>query len=332
MTLHLPIRGASLLRPGVAFFCLLAPLSLRSNLSAQDHDVAEAARQQQAQNSQQPTTPHHVYTDVDLKRARILTPEDKKLAEARRKELPVPTPAAKKPPAVDATNPPPESLGEVARRYRKEKAAREAEAAAAKKAPAPFRIELPSNTFAEPKPSVAPLLPPPKVAAPVVVAPSPSPAPPHRSAASSRVSPFSPRPTMPSAVSFPPSVNPSMLLPSRDFQLLQVRPGDSLWRMARRYLGDGARWPELLILNPGLAAHPDSLAAGSTVVVPAAVASRTVRGSAPMITVQPGDRLWSLARIHVGRGSDWQRLAHANPQISDYLHLQVGSQLQLPPQ
>jgi nucleoid-associated protein YgaU len=326
MTLHLPIRGASLLRPGVALFCLLAPLSLRSNLSAQDQDVAEAARQQQAQKSQQPTTPHQVYTDVDLKRARILTPEDKKLAEARRKELPVPTPAAKKPPAVDATNPLPESLGEVARRYRKEKAAREAEAAAAKKAPAPLRIELPSSTFAEPKPSVAPLLPPPNVAAPVVVAPSP--APPHRSAASSRVSPFSPRPTMPS-VSFPPSVNPS--LPSRE-QLLQVRPGDSLWRMARRYLGDGARWPELLILNPGLAAHPDSLAAGSTVVVPAAVASRTVRGSAPMITVQPGDRLWSLARIHLGRGSDWQRLAHANPQISDYLHLQVGSQLQLPPQ
>ena len=186
MTLHLPIRGASLLRPGVALFCLLAPLSLRSNLSAQDHDVAEAARQQQAQNSQQPSTPHHVYTDVDLKRARILTPEDKKLAEARRKELPVPTPAAKKPPAVDATNPPPESLGEVARRYRNEKAAREAEAAAAKKAPAPFRIELPSSTFAEPKPSVAPLLPPPKVAAPVVVAPSP--APPYRSAASPRVS------------------------------------------------------------------------------------------------------------------------------------------------
>jgi nucleoid-associated protein YgaU len=329
MTLHLPIRGASLLRPGVALFCLLAPVSLRSNLSAQDQDVAEAARQQQAQESQQPTTPHHVYTDQDLKRARILTPEDKKLAEASRKELPAPTPAAKKPPAVDATNPPPESLGEVARRYRKEKAAREAEAAAAKKAPAPFRIELPPSTFAEPKPSVAPLLPPPRVAAPVVVAPSP--APPHRSAASSRVSPFSRRPTMPSAVLSPPSVNPSMLVPSREFQQLQVRPGDSLWRIARRYLGDGARWQELLILNPGLAAHPDSLAAGSTVIVPAAVASRSVRGSPPVITVQAGDRLWSLARIHLGRGSDWQRLAHANPQITDYLHLQVGSQLQLPP-
>ncbi len=323
MTLHLPIRGASLLRPGVALFCLLAPLSLRSNLSAQDQDAAEAARQQQAQKSQQPTTPHHVYTNEDLKRTRILTPENKKLAEARRKELPAPTPAAKKPPAVDATNPPPESLGEVARRYRKEKTAREAEAAAAKKVPAPFRIELPSNTFAEPKRPVAPLR-----AVPV----APAPAPPHRSAPPSRMSPFSPRPTMPSPTSPAPPVNPSTLVPSREFQQLQVRPGDSLWRMARRYLGDGARWQELLSLNPGLAAHPDSLAVGSIVIVPAAAVSRAVRGSPLTITVQHGDSLWSLARVHLGRGSDWPRLAHANPQISEYLHLQVGSQLQLPPQ
>jgi nucleoid-associated protein YgaU len=314
MTLHLPIRGASLLRPGAVLLCLLAPLSLHSNLAAQDQSVAEAARQQQAQRSQQPATPHHVYTDEDLKRARILTPEDKKLAEAHRKELPAPTPAAKKPPTVDATNPPPESLGEVARRYRKEKAAREAEAATAKKAPAPFRIELPASTFAEPKRPVASLHAPPAAAAP------------------SRMSPFSPRPTMPSPASPAPGVNPSTLVPSREFQQLQVRPGDSLWRMARRHLGDGARWQELLALNPGLAAHPDSLAVGSTVIVRAAVASRTVRGSPSVITVQAGDTLWSLARLHLGRGSDWPRLAHANPQLSDYPHLQVGSRLRLPPE
>jgi nucleoid-associated protein YgaU len=331
MTLHLPVRGVSLLRPGVAVFCLLAPLSLHSNLAAQEQNVAEAERQQQAQKSQQPATPHHVYTAEDLKRARILTPEDKKLAEAHRKELPARTPAAKKPPAVDATNPPPESLGEVARRYRKEKAAREAEAAAAKKAPVPFRIELPSSTFAEPKPSIVPLLRPPSepsVAAPDVVAPSP--ASPRRSAAPFRVSPFSPRPMAPPSASPAPSVDPSMLVPSREFQQLRVRPGDSLWRMARRYLGDGARWQELLTLNPGLAAHPDSLAAGSTVIVPAAAVSRTVRGSPSVITVQAGDTLWSLARLHLGRGSDWPRLAHANPQLSDYLHLRVGSRLRLP--
>lgn len=136
---------------------------------------------------------------------------------------------------------------------------------------------------------------------------------------------------MPSYPSAAANVNPSTLVPSREFQQLKVQPGDSLWRMARRYLGDGARWQELLSLNPGLATHPDALAAGSTVIVPAA-ASKAVHGSLSVITVQAGDSLWSLARVHLGRGADWPRLAHANPQVSDYLHLQVGSQLQLPPE
>ena len=330
MTLHLPIRGVSLLRPGAALFCLLAPLSLHSNLFAQDQDVTEAARQQQAHKSQQPATPRHVYTDEDLKRSQILTPEDKKLAEAHRKESPAP--ATKNPATIDATNPLPESLGEVARRYRKEKTERETEATAAKqkKTPAPFRIELPSTTFAEPKRPVAPRRAPSTAARPVPVVPSSAPA--HRPAAPPpRVSPFSPRPTMPTYASSAPNVNPSTLVPGREFQQLKVQPGDSLWRMARRYLGDGARWQELLSLNPSLATHPDALAAGSTVIVPA-VASKTVHGSPSVITVQAGDSLWSLARVHLGRGSDWRRLAHANPQVSDYLHLQVGSQLQLPPE
>jgi nucleoid-associated protein YgaU len=328
MTLHLPIRGVSLLRPGV-LFCLLATLSLHSNLFAQDQDVAEAARQQQAHKSQQPATPRHVYTDEDLKRSHILTPEDKKLAEAHRKELPAP--AEKNPPAIDAKNPPPESLGEVARRYRKEKTEREAETAAAKqeKSPAPFRIELPSTTFAEPKRPVAPLRWPSTAARPAPVVPSSAPA--HRLATPSRVSPFSTRPSLPSYASPALNVNPSTLVPSREFQQLKVQPGDSLWRMARRYLGDGARWQELLSLNPGLAAHPNFLAAGSTVNVPA-VASKPVHGSPPAITVHAGDSLWSLARVHLGRGSDWPRLAYANPQVSDFLHLQIGSQLQLPPE
>jgi hypothetical protein len=78
MALHLPIRGVRSLRPGVALFWLLAPLSVPANVFAQD--AAEAARQQQTQKSQQPATPRHVYTEDDLKRPHILTPEDQKLA------------------------------------------------------------------------------------------------------------------------------------------------------------------------------------------------------------------------------------------------------------
>ena len=328
MTLHLPIRGVNLLRPGAALFCLLAPLSVHCNLSAQDQDVAEATRQQHAHKSQQPAAPRHVYTDEDLKRPLILTPEDKKLAEAHRKELPAR--AAKNPAAIDATNPTPESLGEVARRYRKEKAAREAQAWRQRKRLLRFKLNCPPAPLRSQSARL-----PRRVRLRL-----------HRdrwlsnrrrrqrtpTCSAVSLSPFSPRPTMPSSASPVPSVNPSTLVPSREFQQLQVRPGESLWRIARRYLGDGARWQELLALNPSLATHPDSLAAGSTVIVPAAAASKTVHGSPPVITVQAGDTLWALARVHFGRGSDWPRLAQANPQISDYLHLQVGSQLQLPPQ
>src|SRR5271165_6420675 len=89
MTLQFSVRGANYRRPGIALFCLLAPLSLHTTVAAQD--VAEAAREQHAKKSQQPTKHPHVYTEDDLKRAHILTPEDHKQAEARKQNAPAPT-------------------------------------------------------------------------------------------------------------------------------------------------------------------------------------------------------------------------------------------------
>jgi nucleoid-associated protein YgaU len=321
MTLHLPIRGLRSLRPRVALLGLLAPLSLHTNVLAQD--VAAAARQQQTEKSPQPVTPRHVYTEDDLKRAHILTPEDQKLAEARRKDSSAPEQAAA---PESATRP--ESLGEIARRYRKEKAVRESQVAAQKRTPSQFKVELRGTALAEPKPLVA--------GSPA--SPHVSPAPglaalgnPRRSASPARVSPFQPRPSqaMPTAPALRPD-SPAIMA-GRTSQQHQVQPGDSLWRMARRYLGDGSRWREILSLNPGLAAHPDSLSAGSTVILPSGIKSVPARGGPATITVQRGDTLWSLAYTHFGRGSNWPALAQANPQLSDYLRLQVGSKLYLPP-
>lgn len=325
MTLHFSVRGVNYRRPGIALFCLLAPLSLHTKVVAQD--VAEAAREQQAQKSQKPAYPHHVYTEEDLKRARILTPEDQKQAAARKQNASAATSEQAAAPAAPRSSSPSESLGEVARRYRREKALREAQTAATKNAPSPFRIELPGTALAEPRRSIAPLRVPPSAAAPALVAPSSAAS---RRTPAARVSPFQPRPSQASPVSPKPRGNPSTQPPSREFQQVQVRPGDSLWRMARQYLGASSRWQELLSLNPGLSAHPDSLAAGSTVIVRGAAQSRRAPGAPPTITVQPGDTLWSLARVHLGRGSAWPRLAHDNPQLSDYLHLRLGSPVHLP--
>ena len=327
MTLHFSVRGVNYRRPGIALFCLLAPLSLHTKVAAQD--VAEAAREQQAKKSHEPASHQHVYTGEDLKRARILTPEDRKQVAARKQNASAATSEQAAAPAAPPSTSPPESLGEVARRYRREKALREAETAATKNAPSPFRVELPGTALAEPGRSIAPLRVPPSAAALALVAPSSAGS--RRAPVPARVSPFQPRrPSPASPVSPKPRGNPSTL-PTREFQQVQVQPGDSFWRMARQYLGDGSRWQELLSLNPGLSAHPDSLAAGSTVIVPGAAKSRRAPGAPPTITVQPGDTLWSLARAHLGHGSAWPRLAHANPQLSDYLHLRLGSPVHLPP-
>ena len=46
--------------------------------------------------------------------------------------------------------------------------------------------------------------------------------------------------------------------------MVQVRPGDSWWLLAQRYLGSGSRYPELIAANPKVA----SLEPGISVAIP----------------------------------------------------------------
>ncbi|HYA65036.1 MAG TPA: LysM domain-containing protein, partial [Candidatus Sulfotelmatobacter sp.] len=112
-------------------------------------------------------------------------------------------------------------------------------------------------------------------------------------------------------------------------RLLRVQRGDSWWKLAKLYLGSGARWPELRSLNAAAKDPPDTLRQGSLVLVPR---NPIVRADKPesLIIVKRGDTLWALARSHLGRSSAWRCLARANPQVSDYTRLTVGMPLRLP--
>ncbi len=325
MKVHLPNRRTYFRRQAIPVFCLLVPIFVHPNVAAQD--VAEAARQQRAHMSQSLDAPHHVYTEEDLQRPRILIPEDQNRFDARRESSPAPEASSLSPLDVER-NAPPTSLGEIARRARKERAAREVEARLNEKLSS-FPLELPDTAFGEAKGSV-PLSRAPRTAlSPVVTATSPAPF--ERSAAHARVSPFQPRPWIASATLSPLTGASS---PARaatgNFIRIQVRPGESWWKLARQYLGSGSRWRELASLNPGSADHADFLGCGSTIVVPNNGGSSASPVPEPeTLTVHRGDTLWSLSRAHFGRGSDWGRLARNNPQLSDYLHLLVGSTLHL---
>jgi len=326
---------------------------------AQAQDVAEAARQERARKAAQQKPAQHVYTEEDLKHDKILIPEDQARVQARRKQQGT-APAEQNAQSLHE-NPTSqqESLGEIARRYRREKASREAEQVQ-KKNFAPFPYQLPDASMAAPKMEPAR----PSGIAPAVNSREKKTAksvpvphiPENGNGTRARISPFQPRPL----VSAPPMihvvpVNPPTVPASREtpvasaaarsarpvpaarenvpkaagLQPLQVQRGDSWWRLSERFLGSGARWRELRGMNPEGGGPPDLLRAGSVVQVPI---ERRVRAFAPGpgITVKKGDSLWSIARAQFGRGAAWACLARVNPQVSDYKKMAVGTVLVMP--
>jgi nucleoid-associated protein YgaU len=311
-----------------------------------EQTVADAARQEHARKQNQPKKFGHVYTAEDLKRDQILTPEDRAELEARKNRQPA-SPANPQD-AIDglagaqdahaASSAAEVPLGDVARRFRKQKQAEQLERSA--QFPLPF-ADAPA--LASPRPPVQPLLPPVTVAPPTVVQPAPRVVAPLRPFV--KRSPFErprvlPAPPVVAAphelapVPLPPRALPAPL-PARvaplaaisgKLILVTVKPGDSLWKFAAARLGDGHRWQELLALNPGLR-NPDVLEVGSQIVVPASVAPPRVPVK---YTARRGDTLWTIAESQLRRGTAWSCIAQANPDLRDTNLIHEGQVLLLP--
>jgi nucleoid-associated protein YgaU len=329
-----------------AFFCCVV-FSLFFATFTHGQDSAGPAEQKSAPKASQQKPQRHVYNEEDLKKRKILTPEDQARVEAQknRKDAGPAEEGAHRLPS-DA-GPQPESLGDVARRYRLEKAARAAEEAEKNKF-TPFPYKVPEDSLASPTPGVeprattSPRLNAGERATPKsLVAPHSSP---RGAGPGARISPFQPRPFSAAPPAFGVGPAPPMRLPSAarlaplnpppppeiaGLQQVQVQRCESWWKLARRYLGSGALWPELRTLNEEMDGPAELLKAGSIVRLPARahVGEASPRRS---ITVKKGDSLWLIAREYLGHGSAWTCLARVNPQISDYARMTIGAPLQLP--
>jgi nucleoid-associated protein YgaU len=66
---------------------------------------------------------------------------------------------------------------------------------------------------------------------------------------------------------------------------VKVVPGDSLWKLAVRYFGNGLRWKRLAALNPQLS-DPNRIRVGEWIQIPS-----EHKQSAKHLVVQPGDTL-----------------------------------------
>jgi nucleoid-associated protein YgaU len=294
-----------------------------SQTSAQD--VAEAARQERAQKENKPRKNKHVYTEQDLKREQILTPEDRAEIEAR-KNQPA-SPAEKKTEhAVDAKSLPADApLGDVARRFRKQKELRNAERSA--------QFHLPitdAPVLATPKPSPMPLRPP-------VSNPAPPPPkfmpyqPPVKRSPFGRprvffAPPVLPTPSRTSGIPVAPSqpVAPVTPVSGEKQNVVTVKQGDSLWKLAAENLGKGYRWHELLAVNPGII-DANHIVAGTKINLP--VASQHTNTT---IRVQKGDTLTKIAQKQFGHASSWSCIAHANPAVQNANLIYEGQSLLIP--
>jgi nucleoid-associated protein YgaU len=115
---------------------------------------------------------------------------------------------------------------------------------------------------------------------------------------------------------------------------VNVRPGDSLWKLAQQNLGSGSRWPELVAANSWIS-DPARIRAGARVALPSATAApRAAPGNThnptKTVKVRKGDTLWALAKANLGHSSAWHCLAAANPGLANPDRIFAGQELRLP--
>ena len=338
---RLSFRLLRLCSPGIIFVC--GAFFGATQCSAQD--VAEAARHERTQKENQQKKSKHVYTEQDLKRAQILTPEDRAQVEAK-KNQPVAPSAEKSSEAVDAQSLAPDApLGDVARRFRKQKQSQKLQQSAEFHLPfadAPVLASPKPPVLALPKPPVTPLRPPVSNRAPPRFAPYRPPvkrspferprvfvAPPNvlpSRPPAIRVAPLLPTTPAPAPIAPVTPVVPVAPNGAAKLSAVVVKPGDSLWKIAQQNLGKGLRWHDLLAVNPGIV-DANRIVAGSRIFLPAAVSSLR---TATKITVRKGDTLSKIAKSQFGHASYWSCIAQVNPAIRDANVIFEGQPLLLP--
>jgi len=442
-------------RPRCAWLLCLAVLCLAAPAHGQSlGDIArqERARKASQQQAQQPT---HIYDNDDLTRPQILVPEDKQRVEAPTQQVtapasaappaaPVPIapasaaaqtttpapasnvsyvsnasntnspplgdiaryyraqkaarqqqapqsaaqhPAPATPPAAQATNAaatsnesdsisvtfvsPPANLdsmplGDIARYYRAQKAARQQQATqSAKQHPAPANlpaapatnaaaasnesnsssmtfVSAPPNLNSMPLGDIARYYRAQKAArqqeqqAPQSAEQYSLPAAPPLAYPTFTSPPARPSPPLVPATEGPPQVQPAPNAISREEDRaakggtarVKVQRGDTLWNLARKYLGHGRKWTVLAADNPQLPV-PTRLQIGAWVRLPLPDDGPD-SGSGEQVRVQAGDSLWKLSQAHFGDGGAWGCIARANPELRNANLILSGQILTIP--
>lgn len=127
---------------------------------------------------------------------------------------------------------------------------------------------------------------------------------------------------------------------------VKVQPGDTLFEIAKAYLGSGERWREIIAVNDELQ-DPTDLRSGMSITLPPLNGSapsngtdrnrtdtrRNSSGASPQTTyvVQTGDSLARIARRVLGDADRWEDVYQANRErLDDPDDIRPGQTLRIP--
>jgi nucleoid-associated protein YgaU len=272
---------------------LFGLLMLLLGTPAYSQSLGDIARQERERKRDQPNQVTHVYDNDDLARPHILLPEDEKRIQAEKKKR---TPTANEAPVETVDTEPTINVPVPIQIPR---------------VPHPLKTALPEpnlhsrvqqlrpddTTLAHPTNS--------RPAARLSITPSPS------------------RVVQTQREDVDSGMHHDEI--SGDTQI-RIQPGDTLWKLAGKYLGDGKDWRVLASCNPQVT-DPMRLRVGMSVRLPEEAAHFQ---PPKRVLVERGDSLWKLAQVHLGDGNAWNCVAQANPDLENYNLILVGQVLAIP--
>ena len=84
-----------------------------------------------------------------------------------------------------------------------------------------------------------------------------------------------------------------------------MKAGDTLWKIAEQFLGEGKRYPEIVQLNN---LSSDDITPGMRLKIPGAESTSKPEMSFVEYTVKRGDSLWKIAKSKLAPAADILKL------------------------
>ncbi len=110
-----------------------------------------------------------------------------------------------------------------------------------------------------------------------------------------------------------------------------IKSGDTLWKIAAEYYGNGALWTKLYEDNRDVIADANLIRAGQQIKIYQGQAENSIDSTVRTYVVQKGDTLWKISKKFYSKGWLWRIIYDANKDtIANYQSLRIGQVIIIP--